>query len=156
MPTFTVFESGPGSASSGQRKSFQVAVIEKIETTPRIGREIGSTTDQSVLSGPAPSTAAADSSSSGTESKNRLSRNTLNAVVTAGSQIAHGVSSRFQPTNGSALTVTYCGMTRTVDGIISVASISPRATLPNLGRSLENEYAAATWNTSWKASAPNA
>src|SRR6516165_467980 len=100
MPTLTVFESGPGSTSSGHRKSFQVAVIEKMETTPMIGRDIGSTIDQSVLSGPAPSTAAACNSSSGIESKNRLSRNTLNAVATAGSQIAQGVSSRFHPKIG--------------------------------------------------------
>ena len=80
----------------------------------------------------------------------------LNALVTAGSQIAHGESSRFQCTIGRSITVTYCGMTSTVAGIISVASIRPRITLPNRGRSLENAYAAAMPKTSWKASAPTA
>ena len=55
MPTFSVFVFGPGSASSGHRKSFQTAVTEKIDTTPMIGRDIGSTIDHSVRSGPAPS-----------------------------------------------------------------------------------------------------
>ena len=80
----------------------------------------------------------------------------LNALVTAGSQITHGVSSRFQWKIGRSITVTYCGMISTVAGIISVASITPRIALPSTGRSLENAYAAAMSKTSWKASAPNA
>ncbi len=92
----------------------------------------------------------------GMESKNRFSRKMLNAFVTAGSQMAQGVLSRFHPKIGMSMTVTYCGMTSTVAGIISVASMAPSTTLPNIGRSLENAYAAATPRTSWKASAPNA
>ena len=38
MPTFTVFVSGEGSTSSGQRKSFHTAVTEKMATTPTIAR----------------------------------------------------------------------------------------------------------------------
>ena len=70
------------------------AVTAKIETTPRMGREIGRTTDHRVRSGPAPSIVAADSRSAGIESKNRFNRKMLNALATAGSQIAKGESSR--------------------------------------------------------------
>ena len=138
MPTFTVFVVGDGCTSSGQRKSLKVAVTEKIETTPRIGRDTGRMIDHSTRNGPAPSIAAAWSISFGIESKNRFNRKMLNALVTAGSQIAHGVLSRFQPKIGMSMTVTYCGMMSTVAGIISVASIPARMMLPNMGRSLEN------------------
>ncbi|CPU65826.1 Uncharacterised protein [Mycobacteroides abscessus] len=37
---------GSLSTSSGQRKSFQAAMTANTETTPTIGRDIGSTTDQ--------------------------------------------------------------------------------------------------------------
>ena len=43
------------STSSGQRKSFQTLTTAKIDTTPRIGRDIGRITDHSARSGPAPS-----------------------------------------------------------------------------------------------------
>src|SRR5712671_7698750 len=48
IPTFSVSRFGlyPYSTSSGQRKSFQTATSPKIETTPMIGREIGSTTER--------------------------------------------------------------------------------------------------------------
>src|SRR6266480_2850299 len=120
MPTFTVRFCGDGSTSNGHRKSFQTAVMEKMETTPRIGRDIGRTMDSNVRSGPAPSIAAAAMRSCGIESKNRLSRNMLNALVTAGSQIAHGELSMCQCRIGRLITVTYCGMTSTVEGIIRV------------------------------------
>src|SRR5215470_5162590 len=100
MPTLTVCFVGLGSTSKGQRKSFQMLVIAKIDTTPMIGRDIGRMIDQRVRTGPAPSIAAAATRSSGIESKKRLSRKMLNALVTAGSQIANGESSRFQCTSG--------------------------------------------------------
>src|SRR5438445_12769570 len=116
MQTLTVRFCGDGSTSNGHRKSFHTAVTEKIETTPRIGRDIGRTMDSRVRSGPAPSIEAAAMRSSGIESKNRLSRKMLNALVTAGSQITHGESSMRQWKTGRSITVTYCGMTSTVDG----------------------------------------
>jgi hypothetical protein len=39
-------ELGSGSTSIGQRKSFQEAMTAKTETTPMIGRDMGSTIDQ--------------------------------------------------------------------------------------------------------------
>ena len=58
------------------------------ETTPRIGLDIGSTTDQNSRNGPAPSTSAASKISRGRSSKNRLTSTTLNAFAPAGSQTA--------------------------------------------------------------------
>lgn len=63
----------------------------------------------------------------------------LKALVTDGSQIAQGELSRLRCTIGTSRTVRYWGTTRTVAGIISVASIMPRMTLPKMGRSLESE-----------------
>ena len=83
--------------------------------------------------------AAASSSSSGIESKNRLSRKMLNALATDGSQIASGVPIRFRCRIGRSATVTYCGTTSTVAGIIRVASISAKMRLPSTGRSLDSE-----------------
>ncbi len=100
--------------------------------------------------------AAAASSSVGIESKNLLSRKTLKALATDGSQIAHGVFSRLRCTNGRLLAVRYVGRMSTVVGIISVASIANSTTFPNTGRSLEKAYAAATSKTSCRASAPAA
>ena len=80
----------------------------------------------------------------------------LNALATEGSQIASGEPIRFQCRSGRLATVRYCGTTSTVAGIISVASMRNRTTLPSAGRSLDSEYAAATSKTSWNASAPNA
>src|SRR5688500_14622349 len=100
MPTLTVRVSGDGITSLGQRKSFQTAVTAKIETTPRIGRDIGRMIDQSVRSGDAPSMTAADMRSSGIESKKRFNRKMLNALATIGSQIAKGESSRLTWTIG--------------------------------------------------------
>ena len=154
MPTLTVRVSGDGMTSFGQRKSFQTAVTAKIETTPRIGRDIGRMIDQSVRSGDAPSIRAAAISSSGIESKNRFSRKMLNAFATIGSQIAHGESSRLTCRIGRSITVTYCGTMSTIAGIIRVASISARITLPKIGRSLDSAYAAAMSKTSWNSTAP--
>ncbi|CAM5621355.1 hypothetical protein STENM223S_03541 [Streptomyces tendae] len=123
----------------GQRKSFQTPTIAKMDTTPRIGREIGSTIDRRVRIGEAPSMEAASRSSWGTESKNRFSRKMLKALVTEGSQIAHGEFSRLRSKIGTSSTVRYCGTTSTVAGIISVASIRPRIALPRTGRSLDSE-----------------
>ena len=80
----------------------------------------------------------------------------LNAFATEGSQIASGEPTRFQCRIGRLTTVTYCGTTSTVAGIMSVASIRNKMTLPRTGRSLDSEYAAVTSKTSWKASAPKA
>src|SRR6266508_6329244 len=122
MPTLTVRVCGDGSTSFGHRKAFHTAVTAKIETTPRMGREIGRTIDHKVRNGVAPSMVAADIRSSGIESKNRFSRNMLNAFATVGSQIANGESSRLRWTTGRSITVTYCGMISTMAGIIRVAS----------------------------------
>src|SRR3954452_21273697 len=120
MPTLNVLVSGDGSTSFGQRKSFHTAVTAKMETTPRIGRDIGRMIDQSVRSGVAPSISAAAMRSSGTESKNRFNSKMLNAFATAGSQMANGESSRLTWMTGRSITVTYCGMISTIAGIISV------------------------------------
>lgn len=82
---------------------------------------------------------AASRSSRGIESKNRFSRKMLKAFVTDGSQITQGELSRLRWKTGTSSTVRYCGTTRTVAGIISVASIIPRMTLPSTGLSLESE-----------------
>ncbi len=58
------------------------------ETTPRIGRDIGSTIDQNSRNGPAPSVRAASKTSRGRLSKKRLTSRTLKALAPAGSQIA--------------------------------------------------------------------
>src|SRR5258708_686202 len=102
MPTFKVSRLGlyPYWTSSGHRKSFHTATREKIDTTPRIGREIGSTTERRVRSGDAPSIAAAASRSDGIESKNRLSRKILKALATEGSQMASGQPIRFSCRSG--------------------------------------------------------
>jgi hypothetical protein len=73
------------------------------------------------------------------ESKNRLSRKMLNALATDGSQIASGVPTRFQCVSGMLTTVTYCGTTSTVAGIMSVASMRNSTMLPSTGRSLDSE-----------------
>src|SRR4051812_46706910 len=114
MPTLSVRVSGDGMTSFGQRKSFQTYVTAKIETTPRIGRDIGRMIDQRMRSGDAPSIIAAAIRSSGIESKNRLSRKMLNALATSGSQRAHGESSRLRCTIGTLIAVTYCGTIRTI------------------------------------------
>src|SRR3954452_1785521 len=141
MPTFRVSRFGlyPYSTSSGHRKSFQTATSEKIETTPMIGREMGSTTERRVRSGDAPSMAAAARSSVGIESKNRLSRKMLNALATEGSQIASGDPIRFRCRIGRADEGTDWGASSTVDGIIKVASISAKMRLPSTGRSRDSE-----------------
>src|SRR6185312_16248690 len=105
MPTLTVRVSGDGMTSFGQRKSFHTAVTAKIETTPRMGRDIGRMIDQRVRIGEAPSTRAAARMSSGIESKNRFSRKMLNALATVGSQIANGESSRLMLRIGRLMTV---------------------------------------------------
>jgi hypothetical protein len=107
-------------------------------TTPRIGREIGSTILRRARSGDAPSIAAASISSEGIESKNRLSRKMLKALATEGSQMASGVPIRLTCKMGRLATVRYCGTIRTVEGIIRVASIMPKMALPSTGRSFEN------------------
>src|SRR5579875_2502880 len=145
-----------GRVSSGQRKSFQTLTTAKIETTPRIGRDIGSTTDHSARNGPAPSIDAAASSSCGTESKKRLSRKMLKALATVGSQITQGEFSMLQCRKGTLFAVRKAGSASTVVGIMRVASIAPSTRLPSTGRSLEKAYAAATSKTSWNSSAPSA
>src|SRR5207244_2584001 len=67
--------------------------------------------------------AAAASRSPGIESKNRLSRKMLKALATEGSQIASGEPIRFRCRSGRSDTVTYCGTSSTVAGIISVATV---------------------------------
>ena len=76
------------STSSGQRKSFHDARIANTETTPRIGRDIGSTIDQKSRSAPAPSISAASKISRGRLSKKRFMSTTLKALAPAGSQTA--------------------------------------------------------------------
>ena len=80
--------SGFVSTSNGQRKSFHDASTANTETTPRIGRDIGSTTETKSRNGPAPSMRAASKISRGRLSKKRVTRTTLNALAPAGSQIA--------------------------------------------------------------------
>ena len=58
------------------------------DTTPMIGLLIGSTIDQNSRNGPAPSTWAASKISRGSESKNRVTSTTLNALAPAGSHTA--------------------------------------------------------------------
>src|ERR1700755_3598514 len=119
MPTFRVSRFGvyPYSTSSGHRKSFHTATREKIETTPMIGREIGSTTERRVRSGDAPSTAPADTRTPGIESKNRLSRKMLKALATEGSQMASGEPIRVRCRSGRAAMVTHCGTASTLGGV---------------------------------------
>ena len=64
MPTFSVSLGGlnPPSTSSGHRKSFHTATSEKIDTTARIGLEIGMMIERKIRSAEAPSIAAASSS----------------------------------------------------------------------------------------------
>ena len=63
-------------------------MIAKTVTTPRIGRDIGSTIDQNSRNGPAPSVRAASNTSRGRLSKNRFTSRMLNAFAAAGSQTA--------------------------------------------------------------------
>src|SRR3984957_7623026 len=102
MPTFSVSLGGlnPPSTSSGHRKSFHTATSEKIDTTARIGLEIGMMIDRGGRGGGAPAIAAA-----GIESKNRLSRKMLNPLATLGSQIAAGEPIRLIFTIGRCATV---------------------------------------------------
>src|SRR2546421_12664980 len=109
MRSYTVRFCGDDTTSSGQSNAFHTAFTEKIETTPRIGRDIGRMMYRSVRNGPAPSIAAAAMKSCGIESKKRLSRNMLNAFVTAGSQIAHGESSMCPWKTGRAVPLTELG-----------------------------------------------
>src|SRR5580692_13114315 len=107
MPTLSVSLGGlyPPSTSSGHRKSFHTATSAKIDTTARIGLEIGIMIDRRVRRGDAPSMAAASVSSAGIESKNRLSRKMLNPLATLGSQIAAGEPIRLMFTIGRCATV---------------------------------------------------
>ena len=57
MPTLIDILSVSGSTSSGQTKSFQTSTTAKMDTTPRIGRDTGSTIDHRIRSGEAPSIA---------------------------------------------------------------------------------------------------
>ncbi len=63
----------------------------------------------------------------------------LNALATEGSQMASGEPIRFTCRIGRSTIVTYCGTTRTVAGIMSVASIANRTTFPSSGRSADSE-----------------
>ena len=63
-------------------------MIANTETTPRIGRDIGSTIDQNMRNGPAPSVFAASNTSRGRLSKKRLTNRMLKAFAAAGSQTA--------------------------------------------------------------------
>src|ERR1044072_7597783 len=107
MATLRVCLAGSGRVSIGQRKSFHTPTTAKMETTPRIGREIGRTTERRGRMEGGPAIEAASSSSCGIESKNRLSRKMLNAFVTDGSQIAHGLLRRFRSKIGTSSTVRY-------------------------------------------------
>src|SRR4029077_4996549 len=78
--------------SRGHRKSFHDASRANIETTPRIGFDIGSTILQKSWKGPAPSISAASKISRGRLSKKRVTRITLNALAPAGSHTAQYVS----------------------------------------------------------------
>ena len=55
----------------------------------------------------------------------------MKALATEGSQMASGEPIRFRCRSGRSAMVTYCGTTSTVAGIISVASIAAKMTLPS-------------------------
>src|SRR5262249_24332715 len=145
-----------GSTSSGQTKSFQTVITDKIETTPMIGRDTGSTIEQRIRSGDAPSISAASSSSRGIESKKRFNRNTKNPLAAAGNQIAQGVFSRSACSTGRSFATRYVGSSNTIGGIINVASIAPSTSFPSTGRSFESAYAAVTSTASVNSHAPPA
>ena len=63
-------------------------MIANTDTTPRIGFDIGSTTDQNSRNGPAPSVLAASNTSRGRLSKNRFTSRMLNAFAAVGSHTA--------------------------------------------------------------------
>src|SRR5438445_10989605 len=65
IPTLIDILSVSGSTSSGQTKSFHTVTTDRIDTTPMIGRETGSTIDHRMRNGDAPSISAASSSSFG-------------------------------------------------------------------------------------------
>ncbi len=79
---------GSGSTSMGHRKSFHAAMTANTETTPRMGLDIGSTTDQKSRNGPAPSVRAASMTSRGRLSKNLFTNRMLNAFAAMGSHTA--------------------------------------------------------------------
>src|SRR5260370_22823629 len=83
---------GSVSTSSGQRKSFQDASTANTETTPRIGRDMGSTTETKSRNGPAPAIRAGSKISRGRVAKNRFTTTAFNAVAPAGSQVAQYLS----------------------------------------------------------------
>src|SRR6201996_4560835 len=139
-PMLMVCADGSDRTSNGQRKSFHTLTAAKIDTTPMIGREIGSTTRHRGRNGPAPSRAAAASRSADTESKNLFRIKILTPLATDGSQIAQGVFSSDACRNGRLFAVRYCGSTRTVAGIIIAASIANKITLPSIGRSLGSSH----------------
>ena len=100
-------------------------MIANTDTTPRIGRDIGSTIDQNSRNGPAPSVRAASKISRGRLSKNRVTSRTLNAFAPAGSQTAQKVLISECPTSGGCSTVRYSGTSSTTAGTNSVASTRP-------------------------------
>ncbi len=63
-------------------------MIANTDTTPRMGRDIGSTTDRKSRTGPAPSVRAASNTSRGRLSKKRFTSRMLNAFAAIGSHTA--------------------------------------------------------------------
>src|SRR5258707_10210250 len=75
-------------------------MVANTDTTPRIGLDIGRTTDQKSRKVLAPSTLAASNTSRGRLSKNRVTSTTLNALAPDGSQTARKLLMSDVPTSG--------------------------------------------------------
>ncbi len=117
----------------GQRKSAHAALMARIDTTPRIGFDIGRTIDQNSRKVPAPSVRAASKISCGMLSKKRITSSTLNALAPAGSHTAQNVLMSEWPMSGGLRIVRYSGTSSTTAGMNRVASTAPLMILPYLG-----------------------
>ena len=104
------------------------------ETTPRIGRDIGRTTDQNSRNGPAPSTLAASKISRGRLSKKRVISTMFTALAPAGSQTPQKLSISRTWTIGMSTIVRYSGTSSTIGGTNRVAMTSPSITRLKRGR----------------------
>src|SRR5215475_10923920 len=131
---------GSLSTSIGHRKSFQLAMVANTDTTPRIGLDIGRTTDQNSRYELAPSTLAASNTSRGRLSKNRATSTTLNALAPDGSHTAKKLLMSDVPSTGGLRIVSYSGTSSTTLGTNNVAITRPLTILPQAGRRTDSTY----------------
>ena len=115
------------------------------DTTPRIGRDIGSTIDQNSRNGPAPSTVAASNTSRGRLSKNRLHQHDVERARAGGQPTPSRVDAGDGAASGTSRTVRYSGTSSTTAGTNRVASTS-RVSTRRVPRAQHRQHVARRWS----------